>query len=313
MTVAAFVIAATALMIPWPLANSGRPLLRARVPHCCASLARDLSGNGGCLFRQVRPPPPGAEGVTPRSFVTVDFRATLQDGTRLHDSRADGVPLEFRLGSEPSEAVPGWELALPHMRVGEAVALTCEPQYAFGEAGSPPLIPANATVLFELELLSVRDLLSSNNTEELDMLVDQYAEDLMERGIAGGGDADPVSERDEDGGVDPEEEFLAIKRRKAAEARARTSAAETDREAKGGPASEVRTGPPPQSTPSTATTSSPSEGLLQRSRTWIPSRTRLEVWAPSPTPGLEPKSNPHANPDALALAIALAFALTLFL
>ena len=51
------------------------------------------------------------------------------------------------------------------MRVGERAELICAPEYAFGEAGSPPLIPANATVRFDITMLSVRDMMSSNNTE----------------------------------------------------------------------------------------------------------------------------------------------------
>ena len=61
--------------------------------------------------------------------------------------------------------VPGWELALPRMRVGETARLLCEARYAFGEAGYPPHVPASATVHFDLELLATRDLLESNNTE----------------------------------------------------------------------------------------------------------------------------------------------------
>ena len=63
--------------------------------------------------------------------------------------------------------VPGWELALPLMRVGESARLVCAPSYAFGEQGKPPRIPPNSKVTFELEMLAVRDIMSSNNTEEV--------------------------------------------------------------------------------------------------------------------------------------------------
>ena len=57
---------------------------------------------------------------------TVHFRARLADGgALLHDTYADGAPLTLRLGVEPSEAVAGWELALPAMRVGEVARLRC--------------------------------------------------------------------------------------------------------------------------------------------------------------------------------------------
>jgi hypothetical protein len=148
-----------------------QPYVRVSPPRCCApSAARDLSGDGGCLMEQLRAAPDGAAQPSSTSYVTVHFEAALSDGTMLHDSRAGDIPLEVRLGQQQTDVVPGWELALPQMRVGERVRLTCAPHYAFGEEGSPPLIPAGATVVFDLELLAVRELLSSNNTEEVDFL-----------------------------------------------------------------------------------------------------------------------------------------------
>jgi len=60
-----------------------------------------------------------------------------------------------------------WDLALPRMRVGEMVRLDCSPTYAYGDAGAPPLIPPGSSMTFELELLSVRDLMNSHNPEEV--------------------------------------------------------------------------------------------------------------------------------------------------
>jgi hypothetical protein len=150
---------------------SRHAVLRGYPRLASSSEEEDLSGNGGCLMVRMEPPLPGGETASERTFAQIRFRATLPDGTPLSDVGApDGQILELRVGMEPSEAVLGWELALPRMRTGEKVRLVCAPEYAFGADGAPPLIPPNATVHFELELLGVRDVLSSNNTETVDFL-----------------------------------------------------------------------------------------------------------------------------------------------
>jgi hypothetical protein len=53
------------------------------------------------------------------------------------------------------------------MRVGEMVRLDCSSAYAYGEAGAPPLIPPKASMSFELELVYVRNLMTSHNPEEV--------------------------------------------------------------------------------------------------------------------------------------------------
>eukprot|EP00966_Prymnesium_polylepis_P292677 6759259-Prymnesium_polylepis.1 len=53
------------------------------------------------------------------------------------------------------------------MAVGEVVLLSCSSAYAYGDAGAPPLIPPGADMVFELEVVSVRNLQSSHNPEEV--------------------------------------------------------------------------------------------------------------------------------------------------
>ena len=123
------------------------------------------------MLRWLSPRTSSGSLAAERSYASVHYRATLDDGTLLTSSRDNGDgPLEVRVGVQPSEAVPGWDLALPLMRPGDKVLLECAPQYGFGEAGAPPLIPPAATVCFELELVAVRDITSSNNTEEVEFL-----------------------------------------------------------------------------------------------------------------------------------------------
>ena len=49
--------------------------------------------------------------------------------------------------------IKGWDEGVPQMSKGEQARLTCTPDYAYGERGFPPVIPANATLIFDVELL----------------------------------------------------------------------------------------------------------------------------------------------------------------
>ncbi|CAD7701085.1 unnamed protein product [Ostreobium quekettii] len=92
--------------------------------------------------------------------VEVHYVGTLADGGEKFDSSRDrDTPFTFNLGK--GEVIKGWDEGVARMKKGEKAVLTCAPKYAYGEAGSPPKIPANATLDFEVELLgwkSVKDI-----------------------------------------------------------------------------------------------------------------------------------------------------------
>ncbi len=55
------------------------------------------------------------------------------------------------------KVIKGWDIGVATMKRGEVCLLTCAPDYAYGAAGSPPKIPANSTLVFEVELFYWKD------------------------------------------------------------------------------------------------------------------------------------------------------------
>jgi peptidylprolyl isomerase len=95
------------------------------------------------------------KGPTPRAGQTaiVHYTGTLLDGKKFDSSRDRGQPFEFALGGR---VIPCWNEAVATMRVGGRRKLVCPPALAYGEHGYPPVIPPNATLNFDVELLGVR-------------------------------------------------------------------------------------------------------------------------------------------------------------
>ena len=85
--------------------------------------------------------------------VTVHYAGWLADGTQFDSSKEKDDPFEFTLGK--AEVMRGWEEGLPGMKVGGKRRLTVPPELAYGQAGAGDVIPPNATLTFEVELLAV--------------------------------------------------------------------------------------------------------------------------------------------------------------
>ncbi|TNM86727.1 FKBP prolyl isomerase 1Aa [Takifugu rubripes] len=85
--------------------------------------------------------------------VAVHYVGTLVDGTTFDSSRDRGRPFRFKIGR--GEVIRGWEEGVAQMSVGERAKLTCSPDYAYGAKGHPGVIPPNATLIFDVELLSL--------------------------------------------------------------------------------------------------------------------------------------------------------------
>lgn len=84
--------------------------------------------------------------------ITVDYTGKLQDGT-VFDSSMGKTPFKFTLGA--GQVIPGWDQGLVGMQVGGKRTLTIPPSLAYGEQGAGGVIPPNATLIFDVELISI--------------------------------------------------------------------------------------------------------------------------------------------------------------
>ena len=89
----------------------------------------------------------------PGQNVTVHYTGTLVDGTKFDSSVDRGQPYTFRIGT--GGVIKGWDEGIMTMKAGGKRRFIIPAELGYGASGNPPKIPPNATLLFEVELLSV--------------------------------------------------------------------------------------------------------------------------------------------------------------
>ena len=103
----------------------------------------------GLVFKTVTPGT-GAS-PSPTDKVTVHYEGRLTDGTVFDSSRKPNMPATFPLNG----VIKCWTEGVGRMKVGEKAQLTCPSAIAYGDSGRPPTIPGGATLIFDVELLSI--------------------------------------------------------------------------------------------------------------------------------------------------------------
>jgi len=86
--------------------------------------------------------------------VSVHYVGVLENGTKFDSSVDRGTPFEFSLGA--GRVIPGWDIGVEGMKVGEVRKLTVPSELAYGSGGAGNAIPPNATLIFEVQLLGIK-------------------------------------------------------------------------------------------------------------------------------------------------------------
>ena len=119
----------------------------------CASFAQQpapVKTASGLVYQSLKE----GSGASPAAtdVVKVHYRGTLPDGKEFDSSYSRGEPTEFPL----NRVIKCWTEGVQMMKPGGKARLTCPPAIAYGERGAGGVIPPNATLIFEVELISVK-------------------------------------------------------------------------------------------------------------------------------------------------------------
>lgn len=128
-----------------------RALLAALLlPLAGVAGAQSVTTSSGLVYQPLK----DGSGRSPvaTDIVRVHYRGTFPDGREFDSSYKRGEPAEFPL----NRVIPCWTEGVQKMKVGGKAKLVCPPGIAYGERGAGGVIPPNATLHFEVELLDIK-------------------------------------------------------------------------------------------------------------------------------------------------------------
>eukprot|EP00965_Chrysotila_dentata_P239604 6203202-Pleurochrysis_carterae.AAC.1 len=133
--------------VPKPVAPAPAPASAPPTPKAVAPAPAFRTLGGGLQVKDIRV----GKGVRAArgKKVTVKYAGSLTNGKRF-----DAGNITFRLGA--GEVIKGWDEGVASMQVGGKRQLKIPPALGYGRRGSPPVIPGNATLMFDVELINVR-------------------------------------------------------------------------------------------------------------------------------------------------------------
>ena len=142
------IVLSAALALAAPLALAQAAASAAPTPAPSAQPAQTT--RSGLVYQSLQ----DGQGEAPRATdtVRVHYRGTFPDGREFDSSYRRGQPTEFPL----NRVIPCWTEGVQLMKPGGKARLTCPPAIAYGERGAGGVIPPNATLQFEIELISVK-------------------------------------------------------------------------------------------------------------------------------------------------------------
>jgi FKBP-type peptidyl-prolyl cis-trans isomerase len=168
-----FVLAATLMIAGCQNLTAPPDQITAEQPQAAARTQRPSSASSAGANNphnpHAAPPPPadpnakleivevapgkGGDAAKNGDRVAVHYTGKLANGTEFDSSLKRNKPFEFVLGK--GQVIKGWDQGIAGMKAGQKRKLIIPPALGYGESGSPPVIPPNATLHFDVELVSI--------------------------------------------------------------------------------------------------------------------------------------------------------------
>jgi FKBP-type peptidyl-prolyl cis-trans isomerase FkpA len=130
--------------------NMGAAMAQDNVIGKAAAEKGAIKTDSGMVYRSLTE----GKGASPKAtdVVQVHYKGTFPDGKEFDSSYSRGQPTEFPL----NRVIKCWTEGVQRMKVGGKAKLTCPPSLAYGDKGAGGVIPPNATLQFEVELISIK-------------------------------------------------------------------------------------------------------------------------------------------------------------